>query len=123
MSTTLLVHITAGGLGILTGFVALYAAKGKRLHRKSGLLFVYAMLVMASTGALIAALRGAETSVIGGLLAGYLVITALATVRPPSAGSRSAGPTRASWTRWPTGRRTAGSSPSHPRSRGHPSRN
>ena len=81
-------HVVAGGLGILTGFLALYAAKGKRMHRKSGLLFVYAMLVMASTGALMATLAGGEASVIGGLLAGYLVVTALTTVRPPTTTAR-----------------------------------
>jgi hypothetical protein len=38
---TYLVHIIAGTLGLLTGYVALYAAKGGTLHRKSGMLFVY----------------------------------------------------------------------------------
>ena len=31
----LLVHIVAGGLGLLSGYVALSAAKGATLHRKS----------------------------------------------------------------------------------------
>ncbi|MEA2563949.1 MAG: hypothetical protein QOH06_5453 [Acidobacteriota bacterium] len=85
---TLLVHIVAGGLGLIFGFVALYAAKGARLHRKSGMLFVYAMVTMGITGAVIAALRGVESSVIAGLLTAYLVITALTTMRPASSGSR-----------------------------------
>jgi hypothetical protein len=46
--------------------------------------FAYALVIMASTGALMAALQGGEASVIGGLLAGYLVITAVTTVRPAS---------------------------------------
>ncbi len=46
------------------------------------MLFVYAMLTMSLTGAGIAALRGVEASVIGGLLAVYLVVTVLTTVRP-----------------------------------------
>ena len=79
---TLLVHITAGGLGIVAGFLALYSAKGAWLHRRSGIVFFHAMVVMALSGAVIAAMRGAEASVIGGMLACYLVITALATVRP-----------------------------------------
>ena len=85
---TLVVHILAGGLGIVTGFVALYASKGARLHRKSGLLFVYVMLVLAGTGAWIAASRGGEASVIAGVLTAYLVFTALTTVRPPTPHSR-----------------------------------
>ncbi|HVG07066.1 MAG TPA: DinB family protein [Thermoanaerobaculia bacterium] len=85
---TLVVHIVAGGLGLIFGFAALYAAKGARLHRKSGMLFVYSMVTMAVTGAVIAALRSVETSVIAGLLTAYLVVTALTTVRPSTSGSR-----------------------------------
>lgn len=70
------------------GVVALSAAKGARLHRKSGMLFVYAMLAMSLSGAVLAVLRGVDANAIGGLLAAYLVITALTTVRPPAAGSR-----------------------------------
>jgi len=86
--TTLFVHIAAGSLGILAGFVALYAAKGAALHRKSGMVFVYAMLTMAVTATAIAALRGIETSVAGGLLTAYMVLTALTAVRPAAAGRR-----------------------------------
>lgn len=88
MRMTLLLHILAGGLGVVSGAVALYAAKGARLHRKSGMLFVYAMVTMSVTGVVMAVLKGDEASVIGGLLAAYLVITALNTVRPPAAGTR-----------------------------------
>ncbi len=83
----LLIHILAGGLGLVAGAVALSAAKGATLHRKSGILFVYAMVTMSLTGALIAALRGIEINALAGLLAAYLVITALTTVRPPAAWS------------------------------------
>jgi uncharacterized membrane protein len=74
-------HIVAGAIGIASGFVALYALKGARLHRKSGMLFVCAMLVMSGTGAVMAALKSQTGSVIGGLLTFYLVTTALLTVR------------------------------------------
>lgn len=86
-TTILPVHILAGGVGLASGFVALYAAKGARLHRKSGMLFVYATLTMSLTGAVIAALGGGEGSVIGGLLTAYLLITGLTTVRPIARGS------------------------------------
>jgi uncharacterized membrane protein len=88
MNMILLIHILAGGLGIVTGFVALIAAKGAQLHRRSGRLFVYSMVTMALSGALIAALRGEEVNVIAGSLAAYLVVTALATVRPPGSRAR-----------------------------------
>lgn len=86
--TTLVVHILAGGLGLVTGFVALFAAKGARRHRRSGMLFVYSMIAMALHGAVIAALKGTEISVIAGLLTAYMVITALTTARPAAAGSQ-----------------------------------
>jgi len=87
---TLLVHIVAGGLGLVAGYVALAAAKGARLHRRSGMLFVYAMLTMCTAGATIAAVwgRAAGINVPAALLTAYLVITALTTVRPPFAGER-----------------------------------
>jgi len=87
---TYLVHILAGGLGLLCGYVALYATKGATLHRKSGMLFVYAMLTTAVLGMVIAAGRDVAPAVNipAGLLTSYLVVTALTTVRPPAAGSR-----------------------------------
>lgn len=81
---TLAVHIVAGALALTFGYTALFAAKGSTLHRKSGILFVYAMLVMASLGAVIAASRGAEGSVIAGVMTCYLVITGMATVSRPA---------------------------------------
>jgi len=87
---TYVVHILAGGLGLVFGYVALYAAKGATLHRKSGMLFVYVMLTTAVFGIVIAAGRGVvpAVNIPAGLLTSYLVITALITVRPPAAGSR-----------------------------------
>jgi uncharacterized membrane protein len=86
----LLAHILAGGLGLVSGYVALAAAKGARLHRRSGMLFVYAMLTMCVAGTTIAVFRGAAPAinVPAALLTAYLVITALTTVRPLAAGSR-----------------------------------
>jgi uncharacterized membrane protein len=57
MQASLVAHIVAGGVGILTGFIALYAVKGARVHRKSGTVFVYAMIAMALLGGTIAIVR------------------------------------------------------------------
>jgi len=83
--TVMTVHIVMGALGLVTGFVALYAAKGAGVHRTSGKLFVYAMVTMAMLGAGIAAVWGpaASTNVPAGLLTTYLVVTALTTVTRP----------------------------------------
>ena len=42
------VHIAAGTLALLAGLVALSAAKGGTIHRRSGAIFVLAMLTMAA---------------------------------------------------------------------------
>jgi uncharacterized membrane protein len=82
-------HIIGGAVGIVSGFVALYAFKGGTLHRKSGTIFAYAMLVMSISGAVMAVGRaGAGNNIPAGLVTAYLVITALATVRPASPGSQ-----------------------------------
>ena len=88
--TLLPIHILAGGIGLISGYVALSAAKGGTLHRKSGMLFVCAMLTLSVTGMLISALGGVAPAINipSALLTFYLVITSLATVRPPAAWSR-----------------------------------
>jgi uncharacterized membrane protein len=80
-----LLHVGAGLLALLSGAVALYSLKGARLHRKSGLVFVGAMLVMSSSGALIAVVQPnvIALNVIAGVLTFYFVLTALRTVRRP----------------------------------------
>lgn len=87
---TYLIHILAGSLGIVSGFVALYSAKGAPLHRKAGMVFVYVMLTTTMAGLLIAIARGVApaVNVPAAVLTAYLVITALTTVRPPLAASR-----------------------------------
>jgi hypothetical protein len=90
MRFILLVHILAGGLGLITGYVALYAAKGAPLHRKAGLFFVYAMLTMAMGGMVVAVGEGVSPgiNVPASLVTSYLVITSLTTVRPLASGGR-----------------------------------
>ena len=80
--TILPFHILAGVLALVFGYVALFAAKGAALHRKSGLLFVVAMATMSLTGALVAFLNTSSVNAIAGLLTFYFVTTGLLTVRP-----------------------------------------
>src|SRR5262245_32549851 len=85
-ATGLTIHIIAGSLGILSGFLALYAVKGGALHRKSGSVFVYAMVTMALVGASLAALGNVApvANVPVGLLTTYLVVTGVESVRSTS---------------------------------------
>ena len=96
MTLPLVVHVAAGACGLATGFFALSVAKGSTLHRRSGMIFVYAMVVMALLGSAIAATELAQgirkpaldTTVFMGLFTAYLVVTALNAVRPPTPWSR-----------------------------------
>ena len=78
MSLLLPIHVLAGMIAIVVGYVALFSAKGAALHKQSGKLFVYAMVVMALGGALMAAAdpTGSPTNIVAGLVTFYLVSTA-----------------------------------------------
>jgi uncharacterized membrane protein len=83
MTTLLPFHILAGISALVFGYVALYATKGATLHRRSGMLFVYAMVTMSLSGALMDAWKTGSISVnvVAGLLTFYFVTTGLLTVR------------------------------------------
>lgn len=75
------IHIVAGLLSLLAGAVALFSRKGQRLHRRSGTVFVGAMLVLTVTAAFIAQfLIPNRVNVVAALLTAYLVCTAFLTV-------------------------------------------
>lgn len=83
------IHIIAGLLALASGAVALYAAKGSPLHRRSGALFAGAMLVLTSTAVFMATfLSPNRGNVVAGMLTFYLVSTSLLTVRRTVAQSR-----------------------------------
>lgn len=88
MQLLLPIHIAAGGLAIVLGAVALTVKKGGTIHRRSGMLFVYAMLVMGFSASILALRNGTSTNLIAGLMTAYFVGTALTTVRPVSPWTR-----------------------------------
>jgi uncharacterized membrane protein len=85
----LVIHISAGGMGILTGGAALTVRKGERPHRAFGNAFVLAMMTMsvaASSLATVAVLEGHASqmaNVFAGIFAFYLAVTAWLTVKRP----------------------------------------
>jgi uncharacterized membrane protein len=83
------IHIVGGGLATILGAVALLVKKGGTIHRRCGLLFVYCMLVLGTTAALLGFRKSpTDGNVFGGLMILYLVSTALITVRRTSAWTR-----------------------------------
>ena len=76
-------HIAAGSLSLFAGTFALLTRKGSRLHRAAGLVFVTAMLIMAASAIPLAIQIQERSSVMGGALTFYLVLTSLLTIRRP----------------------------------------
>jgi uncharacterized membrane protein len=89
-SPLLIVHVAAGAAGLISGYVALTAAKGAPLHRKAGTVFVYTMLPMAMSATVMAAFMGVAPAINipAALVTSYMVITAWTAVRRPSGRGR-----------------------------------
>lgn len=84
ITLNLLVHIITGTIAIAAGITALFAKKGARLHRLSGKTFFVSMMIMASSGAIIAWFKPMMISVIAGVFTCYLVTTSLMAVKTPA---------------------------------------
>ncbi len=92
MTSPILVgHVAAGGVALLTGFIALYATKGALVHRRVGLGFVVAMVALAVSALIYMTVEGdvIRVNVVASTLVAYLVVTSLMTVREPSAHQRA----------------------------------
>lgn len=75
-SPLLLLHITGGTVGLITGYAALTVRKGSRRHILLGIVFSIAMLIMATDGAFLALMKVQPGNVFGGLLTVYMISTA-----------------------------------------------
>lgn len=76
----LLSHIGGASAGIISGFIAIFARKGGRVHRAAGDIFFVAMLMMSGVGAVVAPFLGDLVSMTAGAITFYLTATAWATV-------------------------------------------
>jgi uncharacterized membrane protein len=77
----LVLHITGGIVGLLSGAVAMSLRKGSRGHRISGNVFVVAMLIMGAAASYLAFLKHQTGNIFGGLLTLYMIATAWLTAR------------------------------------------
>lgn len=85
----LAIHVITGTAALLGGCVALIARKGGRWHRRGGLVFVAAMIVMGLTAVAISVYEGKQ-AVAAGAFTAYLVFTGWTAVRPLVGGGRRA---------------------------------
>ena len=58
----ILTHAAFGGIAMLSGTVAVITKKGSSIHKKSGKLFYYSMLLSISMSLIIAILPGHESA-------------------------------------------------------------
>ncbi|MBY0417689.1 MAG: hypothetical protein K2W88_06460 [Pararheinheimera sp.] len=76
------IHIIAGLVAIFAGAVAMIAAKGSPLHRKSGTVFTISMLVMTGSAAIVSLfLRTDHVTGVVALVTAYLVCTSWLVVK------------------------------------------
>ncbi len=95
MTPLLITHITAGSLGIVSGYAAVSVAKGERLHRVFGTVFVLSMLTVSALAVYLALFvppthsggSPPSASVSVGILTFYLALTAWMTVRRKAGGA------------------------------------
>src|ERR1700692_3069538 len=80
-SPVLLLHIVAGTLGMLSGFVTVFLRKGSRQHGVAGNVFVISMMSLGATGVYMATLKHQPGNILGGAFTFYLVATAWLTAR------------------------------------------
>lgn len=81
MNVSLALHIVGGSLAILSGYVAVFAPKGRPTHRVAGTVFFGSMLIMTSFALVIAVTRDQPINIMAASFALYLVFTAWLTVR------------------------------------------
>ena len=80
-SPTLLIHICAGSLGLLSGTAAICFRKGSARHALAGKIFVASMLTMATFAVYLAILKHQTSNIGGGILTFYLIGTGWLTAR------------------------------------------
>lgn len=80
-SPILLIHIVAGTVGMLSGFVAAFLRKGSRRHGLAGDVFVISMMCLSATGVYLAILKSQTGNILGGSITFYMVTTAWITAR------------------------------------------
>ena len=71
------IHATFGGFALLAGLVSIIAKKGKNIHRKSGLIFFYSMILSGIIAMIVALLPNHESPFLFavGIFSLYFVLT------------------------------------------------
>jgi len=76
MTPDVMFHAAAGGIGLLSGAVALIARKGSGPHRAAGNIFVAAMITTGATAVYLGVTRNQIANGLGGIFVIYMLATA-----------------------------------------------
>ena len=71
------IHASFGGIALLAGLVSMIARKGKKIHKKFGLIFFYAMMISGITAMIVAFMPNHESPFLFavGIFSLYFVLT------------------------------------------------
>ena len=81
-------HFAGGLIALVAGTIALAVAKGGRLHKQSGIVFTFAMIIAGLLASIIGQYEGKTGMVISGFFVVYLIFTATTTVKSLSWNTR-----------------------------------
>jgi Predicted membrane protein (DUF2306) len=85
-------HVTGGAIALVSGYIALFAPKGGRLHRAAGTIFFISMLVMAAFAAYLGlVVPGQLVNVFIAAFALYFVITSWLAAKRTASGKPALG--------------------------------
>jgi hypothetical protein len=85
VSPLLVLHISGGTVGFLSGAAAVTFRKGSQQHAMAGDVFVVGILTLAATGSVLAIMKRQPGNILGGIVTFYLVATAWMTARRKTA--------------------------------------
>lgn len=77
----LILHIAAGTVGIIAGFAIIFLKKGQQIHKHIGWIFMVTMLILGTSGIIIAVAKNIPLSMLNGGLVCYLVLSSFITIR------------------------------------------
>ena len=83
LSILVLLHIIAGAIALCSGFVVILIKKGTARHIWYGKIYLVSMLVLGSTGVIVATVRDIPLSMLNGFVICYFVLSSLSTIRNP----------------------------------------
>lgn len=83
LSILIFLHIAAGAVALFSGFFTILATKGNAKHKRYGKIYVYTMLILGTTGVIVASVRDIPLSMLNGLIICYFVLSSLSAIRNP----------------------------------------